>query len=325
MNFEVCIVMAVHNGASFLPEQIESLRSQTERDWRLLVRDDGSDDGSQEIIRNYCQGDDRIVFIEDGESEHSSASANFSILLRHAFRQGAEYVFCCDQDDVWEPRKLEAMLARIREVEGADKHPSLVHHDLVVVSDSLEPIADSFFDWMGLKPSDEQNPQRLISRNEVTGCAMACNRGLLDIALPIPPEAVMHDWWLALCAAYFGRLRAFTDCLVKYRQHGANVIGAKSFWHGLNPMTNWVEGWHRGNEEFLSTVRQAQAFRSSMWDRLNSDSEAYQALVSYGEFPSLARKERLLRLREFGLWRNNWLLDGILVLRMLLLPRNPGA
>jgi hypothetical protein len=47
---------------------------------------------------------------------------------------------------------------------------------------------------MQLSPADENNPQRLLSRNEVTGCAMAINRPLLEIALPIPEAAIMHDW-----------------------------------------------------------------------------------------------------------------------------------
>jgi len=317
----VFIILATYTGAKFLPAQLDSLIAQYETQWVLLIRDAGSEDDSQQIIRDYAQKDKRIRWVANESILPSSALANFSTLLNTAYAEGAEYVFCCDQDDVWEANKLEVVLARIREQEGKGKGPCLLHHDLEVVDDSLGPIADSFVDLMQLQPSDEQNPQRLISRNEVTGCAMACNRALLEIALPISGHAVMHDWWLALCAGYFGRLAFIPDKLVKYRQHSDNVIGAKSFWHALNPLTNWVAGWRRGDKDFLESVEQARAFRDAMAGRFDEESEAYIALDFYCGLATATRWQRLKTLRQCGLWRSHWVLNVVMVLRMLLLSR----
>jgi len=322
LNSKTFIILAVFNGAEFLAEQFDSLIAQTETHWKLLIRDDCSTDDSPEIIRRYVSKDSRICVLNPAKHNSSSALANFSVLFDAAYDQGAEYIFCCDQDDVWVPEKLDLMLSTLKTLEGDSKVPSLVHHDLTVVNQSMEPIADSFVDMMQLQPSDEQNPQRLISRNEVTGCAMACNRALLEIALPISHLAVMHDWWLALSAAYFGRLEFVPRPLVKYRQHGRNAIGAKSFWHGLNPFTNWVAGWRRGDQEFIGTVKQARAFREAMAERLEHGSTAYSTLVLYGDMLAATRWQRLTALRKFGLWRDHWLLNFVLIMRMLLLPRN---
>jgi rhamnosyltransferase len=175
-----------------------------------------------------------------------------------------------------------------------------------------------------MKPSDQHNPQRLVSRNEVTGCAMACNRALLEISLPVSGQAVMHDWWLGLHAAFFGRLAYMPQRLLKYRQHRKNAIGAKSFWHGLNPLTNWVDGWHRGNDEFLATVEQAKAFREVLVLRLGEHSEDYVRLKLYISLSSATRQQRLRALRRCGMWRSHWLLNIVLVARMILLPRDTG-
>ena len=322
LNSSVFITLAVHNGAEFLVDQIDSLIIQTEPHWTLLIRDQSSIDNSLGICQDFAQKDDRIQVVRYDNDFTKSALGNFSSLLASGYFKGSEYIFCCDQDDVWEPNKLELMLDRIKQLEGEEKAPCLVHHDLAVVNEFLEPIADSFIEMMQLHPSDEQNPQRLISRNEVTGCAMACNRALLEIALPISEDAVMHDWWLALCAGYFGRLAFIPEKLVKYRQHGANTIGAKSFWHGLNPFTNWVAGWRRGDEEFISTVKQARAFREAMSDRLDTDPEACATLDLYAGLVAATRWQRLKALREFNLWRSHWFLNVVLVMRMLLLPRD---
>lgn len=287
-----------------------------------MIRDDCSTDGTFEIVQNRSEKDNRIQSITEESGIAHSVIGNFSKLLDVAQRQGAEYIFFCDQDDIWLPGKLELMLGRLKQLEGESKVPCLVHHDLCVVDESLNPIADSFIEMMQLQPSDEHKPQRLISRNEVTGCAMACNRALLEIALPISGRAVMHDWWLALCAGYFGRLAFVPEKLVKYRQHGANTIGAKSFWHGLNPFTNWIAGWRRGDEEFIGTVKQARAFREAMSDRLESNPEACATLDLYAGLVAATRWQRLKALREFNLWRSHWFLNVVLVMRMLLLPRD---
>lgn len=319
------VVLASHNGAEYLGDQIESLIRQSYTGWKLIARDDGSVDSSREILRRYARLDNRIELLLEDDGPASSAQRNFSVLLQHAYDRGADYVLCCDQDDVWESDKIRLLLRALQALEGETREPALVHHDLIVVNEELEVVSPSFFQSMGLQPSDESNPQRLITRNEVTGCAMACNRRLLEIALPIPEHAIMHDWWLALCAAYFGRLRAMPERLVKYRQHSANTIGAKSFWHGLNPFTNWIEGWHRGDQEFFDTVLQAKTFLHAMSDLIDEGSSEYQTLVQFSEILSASRAERIGSLRKFGLWRTHWFLNMLLVLRLLLLPRMPRS
>lgn len=323
MYSQTIIILASFNGASFLGEQLDSLIAQTDTNWSLLIRDDGSSDGTLEILQDYSKKDERIHLLPGDIGSVSSARGNFAILLDMAFDQGAEYVFCCDQDDVWAPKKLEQVLARLKQVEGESGLPTLVHHDLVVVNEKLKPLTKSFIRFMKLKPGDQHNPQRLISRNEVTGCALACNRAMLEIALPVSREAIMHDWWLALSAGFFGQLDFMPEKLVKYRQHSKNSIGAKPFWHGLNPVPfgSWVAGWRRGNAEFICTVKQASAFLDSMKDRLQGNPDHLAALELYSRLPDATRSQRLHTLRQCGLWRSHWFLNVIIVMRVLLLPK----
>jgi hypothetical protein len=52
------------------------------------------------------------------------------------------------------------------------------------------------------------------------------NRNLLEFVTPIPNEVILHDWWLAICAAACGRIGYIDEPLVRYRQHSGNHIGA---------------------------------------------------------------------------------------------------
>ena len=183
LNSQLTIILATLNGADFLAEQIDSLIAQTETQWNLLIRDDGSTDDTLEIIQRYAQNDKRIQLLSDEHGSTGSASGNFSILMETALASGAGYIFFCDQDDVWVPNKLALVMVHLLELEGNEKTACLVHHDLTVVSANLKTIANSFIEYMRMNPGIESNPQRLISRNEVTGCAMACNRALLEMSL----------------------------------------------------------------------------------------------------------------------------------------------
>jgi len=312
----VYIVLATYNGERFLSAQIESLIAQRETDWILLVRDDGSTDGTQKIMESFARRDSRIVPLANDVQHSGSVPINFGNLLGEAYKRGAEFILSCDQDDLWHPNKLTDMLHELERLDIPWNKPLLLHHDLAVMDDELEPISDSYWNFSRIEPGTERNPARMLSRNEVTGCAMLCNRALLEIALPVPQSAIMHDWWLALCAAHFGNLRFMARRLVRYRQHGANTIGARSFWSGLKP-GSMQRSWKRGNTELRATVDQARSFLERFHDRLSpAQLRAVDAYASLFEANRIARLKRLVRS---GAWRRNWFLDSTLVARLLIL------
>ena len=72
--------------------------------------------------------------------------------------------------------------------------PILVHSDLTVVNQQLLLRNPSFLAYQGIKHESNFPIKVLLAQNFVTGCATAFNRALLELATPIPKEAVMHDW-----------------------------------------------------------------------------------------------------------------------------------
>jgi glycosyltransferase involved in cell wall biosynthesis len=96
------VILAVWNGQNYLPAMLDSLLSQTTSDFNVLVRDDGSTDGSLEILQNYKSKFDGRLSVIAGEPTRS-ATANFAILMRET---KADYVLFADQDDVWKPEKV---------------------------------------------------------------------------------------------------------------------------------------------------------------------------------------------------------------------------
>ncbi len=219
----VQVLLSTYNGAAYLRQQIESLLAQRGVVFQVLARDDGSRDGTPSILAEFAARYPRKLRLLPG-SERLGAMQSFAALMTAS---EADYLAFSDQDDVWEPDKLAVQMERMRrlETESGRAVPCLVHSDLRVVGGNLEPVADSFWAFSNIRPGNN-HLRHLVFRNTVTGCAMLCNRALVRRALPIPPDAVMHDHWLALCASVFGRIGVEPRALVLYRQHAQNAIGA---------------------------------------------------------------------------------------------------
>ncbi|MEH6571148.1 MAG: glycosyltransferase family 2 protein [Halioglobus sp.] len=314
----ICILLATYNGEKYLSEQLLSLQNQTLQDWTLIVRDDGSTDGTVELVANLAANDTRITLLVPDGAGGLGAAQNFGKLMEAGLQTDAQIFFFCDQDDVWEAVKLERQVLDFPG-HGGEVSPLLVHSDLSVVDEDLVPIHPSLADHMALDASPDRPLNCLLTRNFVTGCATACNRRLLEQATPIPNAAIMHDWWLALIAASSGAIRYINEPLVKYRQHEANTIGATGFWHLLSPRRNWARIWQAGNGEFLATFEQA----AGLLDHAGAHHdwpEANTALInSYSQLLTLSAAKRLSAAKKLGLRQGEALLKLVYYLRLLTL------
>ncbi|HJR16888.1 MAG TPA: glycosyltransferase family 2 protein [Gemmatimonadales bacterium] len=242
----VTIVLSSYNGEKFIAEQIASIRQQTHPDWKLLVRDDGSSDHTRDIVQALIEVDDRIMLLRDHRGNLGPA-ASFGVLLEYALNHGAGYVALADQDDVWSPtkiaRELEVMLRQ--EDRSGESEPILVHTDLTVVREDLRLIHQSFLAYQGLRHLADSPLGTLLIQNFVTGCTTLINRPLLQLAVPLP-SVIMHDWWLALCAAALGEICYLPEATVLYRQHRMNALGSpgqrKALWRSLRkPVDAWLQ------------------------------------------------------------------------------------
>jgi glycosyltransferase involved in cell wall biosynthesis len=230
----ITVLLATYNGSQWLVEFLDSLAAQTVSQWRLLIRDDGSSDATLNILRAAAGRDSRLMIVTDAAGR-LGASGSFGRLMQHALANnpaaGAPHYFAfADQDDVWLPGKLERQLAAIQELEAqrGPHMPLLVHSDLTVVDHELRTIhrSHTVLARLARRSPSSQALRTLLAHNFVTGCATLFNRSLLEAATPLPPEAALHDWWLACCAAALGDIRYLDEPLVLYRQHGANQVGA---------------------------------------------------------------------------------------------------
>ena len=297
---EVIVLLSAFNGAPYIARQVESIRAQSFRDWRLLVRDDGSTDDTPEIVRRFCTTDPRISLIEDSRS-HVGPWASFGRLLSHACDGTAEYVFLSDQDDVWLEDKMEQQLVLLRAASETGSVPRvlLVHSDLVLVDENLRQIHPSFSEFQRMSYDAADPLGTLLIHNAVVGCTIAINRSLLELAFPLPP-GTLHDWWLAACAAATGSIQRTAGATVLYRQHSTNVIGVEhrhSFlWElVLHPIAFTTKAF----QSFNVGVEQARQLRDRLRSRPGIDQDVARRVERYcdafGDDLSLMGRLRALK------------------------------
>ncbi|OMH40842.1 hypothetical protein BLW93_03285 [Desulfurobacterium indicum] len=295
--------MATYNGERFLAQQLNSIISQTYKNWVLLVHDDGSEDGTVDILKEYSiKYPERIIFLNDG-LKFGNAKDNFSHLIGIALERNFEYFFFCDQDDVWIENKIEIFLQRFKGIESSRKDLSiLLHSDLKVVDSNLDVISDSMWRYQKLNP-ECKTLNYLLVQNNVTGCACAVNRALLEKAHPIGRKAIMHDWWLSLVASAFGVVDFISKPTVLYRQHEKNDTGAKNV-----DVRYAIRKFMRKDDlvkSIAKTVLQAQNFLSTFEQCLKPEQK--DMLRAYVQIPYVSYVRKLLTVFRFKLFKQNFL------------------
>lgn len=208
---KVQILMSTYNGEEYLKEQIDSILRQSYPNIELLIRDDGSEDRTREILKQYEQENKHVKVIY---GENKGVNGSFFTLVENC---DADYIAFADQDDVWLPEKIQVAVTRLEKI----KEPALYACNKILIDGK-----DNIIEENNKKQKIPSFSNALVE-NICTGCTIVMNRKLTDLVKKhIPHHAVLHDWWCYLLAAYAGTVIYDENAYILYRQHGNNVVGA---------------------------------------------------------------------------------------------------
>lgn len=205
----VSVAMATYNGERFIDAQLESILGQLERHDEIVIVDDASTDRTRERVAAF--GDPRIRLQVNDRNEGVLRSFERALRLTCG-----DAVFLADQDDVWLPGKRAALVEAL----DGDAAVMVAISDAQVIDADGAVVAPSF---MALRGGFRSGVMATLVKNRYLGCAMAFKRCLLEVALPIPPDAPMHDMWLGAVSRLVGRTVYIDRPLMQYRRHAANV------------------------------------------------------------------------------------------------------
>jgi len=188
MNNSVCI--ATFNGSDFIKQQMVSVLAQLGTNDEVIIVDDFSTDNTIKLINEL--NDKRIRIYENkGNFGHVYS---FSKALRLA---NNDYIFMCDQDDIWIDKRVELMKLKINE-----SNSLLLSSNQNFINNASDSI---LFDMSDISESESNlyfsNLQKIfLGTAGYYGCAMCLKKDLIKLILPIPSYIESHDLWIAIAA-----------------------------------------------------------------------------------------------------------------------------
>jgi len=213
--------MAVFNGAPYLREQLASIAGQSHTQWHLLVSDDGSTDGSGDILGQAACGTPNMSCMT---GPGQGGTANFMSLLCAApdHGPGASWIAFSDQDDVWLPDRLARGIAALQAQDPAV--PGLWCSRTWITNEKLVTRSLS-----AARPRPLGFRNALV-QNVASGNTILLNAAAARLATAAARETtcpVVHDWWVYQLVSGAGGVLIHDDMpSLLYRQHRVNQIGA---------------------------------------------------------------------------------------------------
>lgn len=101
MSIPITVLMSIYNGERFIRESISSVLNQSFKEFEFIIINDGSTDSSEYIIRKFCSLDKRINFFSK-QNTGLTKSLNLGVKMAKG-----EWIARIDDDDIWEPKRLE--------------------------------------------------------------------------------------------------------------------------------------------------------------------------------------------------------------------------
>jgi glycosyltransferase involved in cell wall biosynthesis len=211
---KIQILLSTYNGEAHLREQLDSyLALNGFESVKVLIRDDGSTDGTLDILHEYV--DKHGFELIEGENVGLNASMH---QLVQACDLECDYFSFSDQDDVWLPDKLERASDALDKEDGSI--PLLYSACSTITDDSLAPKGHTL---IAKRPLSFYNS---MIQNACIGHTQVCNRELIKLLrMHFSDDIYVHDSWVYTVATAFGKAIFDPTCVALYRQHTNNVIG----------------------------------------------------------------------------------------------------
>lgn len=260
------ILLSTYNGEKFIERQLESIFNQSFQDFCLYVRDDGSSDGTIEILKKYSHKHNNMFIFSDNPHTNRGASSSFMWLLNNV---EADYYMFCDQDDLWLENKVELQIEAIQNYKMMDKNvPIVVFHDLILTNSQGSIINKSFWSVHNIT-IENITFESLFVKNVITGCTTLINQKMkTEILKCNQKNIIMYDHLIALIAYSFGKVITIKNGLILYRDHSNSVTPKLEIRFSFR-VKNFLQNINR-KEYFLPNIIQLEEFLKKFQNNLTA-------------------------------------------------------
>lgn len=215
---KVQILLSTYNGEKYVEQLLDSLVNQEYVDISILIRDDGSTDGTLSIIENYLDSHKDVeIFLNRGKNIGYQKS--FFELVKLA--GNADYYAFCDQDDYWLSDKMYSAVKLLRMEDNSI--PLLYTSNVITVDSNLQPLNKNLF-----KENRVLDVFESFQKSILPGCTFVFNDNARKVISRYDGYCESHDWAIYCICNTLGKVIFDNNPKILYRLHGNNTIGQSS-------------------------------------------------------------------------------------------------
>lgn len=301
----ILVLMSTYNGEKYLAQQVDSIIGQEGVQVRLLVRDDGSTDGTLEILEQYAEKG-KLSYIQ-GQNVNWMHSFWKLVNMAH----DADFYAFADQDDIWFPDKLARAVSAL---EKFGNEPAIYSAQQSIVDDNLNVL---HLNEQKVDCTNFLKQDYLVWGNLFRGCTEVWNNALQEYVLSkhIADIDEPHDAFLMHLALAVGEVVKDNHEVMAYRQHGNNAVGSYSGFQKLTHRVRFIVRNLKGEGECKkpNSVRLNKIYKIVKDDLPDEMIEYYEQVCNYDKsigktlslalsrnYPHITKKKRVqILLRKF--------------------------
>ena len=223
-NQRTSVVLTTYNGIKYLKEQLDSLKDQTIPFDEVIIMDDCSSDGTVEFLTNYIDENELLTWKLIRNETNQGWKKNFKLGFDMAT---GDYIYPCDQDDIWHLNKNERMITEMElhpEVDILVSNFTMFFSEDDNGSDSYKSTANRMVN-NGTVCILELDPKwPYISR---PGCVFCFRKKYYEEIEDNWDTKYPHDAILWRYARMKGTLAVLNESLIDFRRHGDNATTVK--------------------------------------------------------------------------------------------------
>ena len=235
LTISVCV--ATYNGEKYIREQLDSILATLNDGDEIVVSDDGSSDGTMDILRGYEENHPLRVVM----GPRDGFSSNFGNAIAQA--RGDIVVFS-DQDDIWAPNKLQV----VREAFRDGQLTTLLHNMATFRNNTLQDTAE-------IPMGYHAGVMRNFIKSSYWGCCMAVKRDFVRRFFPFRPHCVGHDQLIGLMSEAYGKTAYIDQKLIWHRLHQTNTSNHRTIKQMIDFRIELEKDYRFAKSKYLQGVR----------------------------------------------------------------------
>lgn len=214
----ISVCIATYNGENYIEKQLKSILSELSQNDEIIIVDDCSVDNSVKVIENIK--DSRIRLFHNNTNQGHVKSFSKAIQL-----STGDYIFMSDQDDIWIEGRVSLFIEKLQSKENL-----LVTSNFVWIDQSDNLIHIPFSGVLSKNSSTHliNILDIFLGKTNYFGCAMAFNKNIIPIVVPIPEIVESHDLWIALIGNIMKKNIHIDAVTLLKRKHLNNTTTTKS-------------------------------------------------------------------------------------------------